>query len=175
MTRKLLRLFHFIEPLTDALEHESPLETSEKGTLKMKHWLILLQYINTHLGVVNDISDDLVCLGKMQVIDESWIKRATPWSDRLWFCSIWMDMTENLYTTSKLIQKRNGASDDKDIKTLEAKIHLQRVSFLKLAADLVFCSVDVFELGDRVSPGWQNISGWIAALLGTYKLIKKHS
>ncbi|KAL2913123.1 hypothetical protein HK105_207360 [Polyrhizophydium stewartii] len=54
------------------------------------------------------------------------------------------------------------------------KIWTQRVSFAKLLTDFMFYTIDVFEMGDRVSDGWQAVSGLVAALLGTCKLYRKH-
>ena len=51
---------------------------------------------------------------------------------------------------------------------------MQRITLMKLFADFIFCSIDVFELGGRISDGWQISAGLVAAILGTFKLYLKN-
>jgi hypothetical protein len=162
MTRKILRLAHALEPYSEL----SSLQLSSDN---------YLEYLNGQLSVASDLSDDVICLAKMNILDSKWIDKMTPVSDRCWFMTIWLDMYENTRKTLELIQKRNKEEDEKNIYLLEQKIFMQRVSMVKLLSDLVFCSVDVFYLGDRVNPGWQNVSGLVSAVLGTFKLYVKHA
>ena len=167
LTRKIIRLAHGLEPLVESFDLP-PLSTTNN----------ILTALNTSLSLASDLADDVICLGKMKLIHSTWIDRATPISDRCWFGTIWLDLIENIRSTDALIQKRNLAkkSDHSDqVQTLDDKIFIHRASFVKLLADLIFCSVDVLHLGDRVSPGWQNISGMVSASIGTFKLYKKFS
>jgi hypothetical protein len=165
IVRKVIRLGHFLEPFNDGLDI---LKEAQFETLAQK-----LAPLNVLIGIANDISDDIICLSKLGVLDKDWTKTMTPYSDRLWYSSIFIDIHSNWTETNKWIQKYDQESDMEQKQKLSQKIFMARISLIKLLADFVFCTVDVFELGDRVSPGWQNLSGLLAALLGTYKLSMK--
>ncbi|KAJ3304951.1 hypothetical protein HDV03_002181 [Kappamyces sp. JEL0829] len=164
LVRKVIRLGHFLEPLNDGLEL-----CKEPGfdTLAQR-----LAPLNVVIGIVNDVSDDIICLCKMGVLDKPWLERCTPISDRLWYTSIFIDIHANLTDTLKLQEKTRLESDAAARKKLEDKVFMARVSLAKLLADYVFCTIDVFHLS--VSDGWQAVSGLVAAVLGTYKLWIKH-
>jgi hypothetical protein len=166
IVRKVIRLGHFLEPFSEGLDiaKEPHFETTAQK----------LAPLNVLIGIANDISDDIICLSKLGVLEKGWTERMTPYSDRLWYSSIFIDLHSNWTETNKLIQKYDQESSIEQKEKLAQKIFMARISLIKLLADFVFCTVDVFELGERVSPGWQNLSGLLAALLGTYKLYVKN-
>ena len=136
ISRKMIRLGHWLESLHAFSNAKSTVDSASA--------------LN---GVFNDVFDDIVCLGKINLIDPSWSEFAAPLSDRLWLVSIFIDISQTV----------------KQLKV--QKDTLLRVSLLKLVCDLIFCSIDVFRL--RVNPVWQNTTGLLAAILGTYKLALK--
>ncbi|KAJ3106146.1 hypothetical protein HDU97_006963 [Phlyctochytrium planicorne] len=152
------------------------------------------------IGIANDLSDDAICLAKMGVLDKAWSKTCTPISDQCWFASIFIDVHELLQdfvaqkgklaklrkeaalanSSGKTVSPEVSAADAKAREELEKKIQdkllMHRVSLAKLAADFIFCTIDVFHLGDRgLDDGWQVFSGLTAAILGTSKLYIKNS
>ncbi|KAJ3085629.1 hypothetical protein HK102_013984 [Quaeritorhiza haematococci] len=183
--RKIIRLLHWLEPfnsLNDFFVKEDGarvlLGTSKEQLTPLARQMLALEVFNNTVGIVNDVSDDVICLGKLSVVDKRWVSILSPLSDRLWYTSIFLDMNQNLYDTRKLeikLKKAEKEGDAKTVSTLREKLYMQRISLAKLCADWVFCTYDVFGLGDKGwSEGWQNVSGLIAALLGTYKLWVKH-
>ncbi|KAJ3216141.1 hypothetical protein HDU67_009868 [Dinochytrium kinnereticum] len=199
MTRKIIRLAHFLEPM-DALS--SFLYDSEQMALVLP-WLRAKQpatltsrvlafgtLVGSIIGIINDLSDDVICLAKMGVLDKSWTKACTPLSDQLWFASIFIDAHEILQDfvvlKAKLETMRRSKTEKMDemaAKKLETeekkvmdKLHMHRISIGKLSMDFVFCAIDVFALGDRgLDDGWQVFTGLAAAILGTTKLYIKSS
>ncbi|KAJ3250933.1 hypothetical protein HK103_003049 [Boothiomyces macroporosus] len=166
LVRKVIRLAHCLEPFNDGLEI---VKEKQFDTLQQK-----LAPLNVVIGICNDISDDIICLSKLGILDKSWAKTMTPYSDRLWYSGIFIDVHSNICDTNELIKKLANSKDPESRQKLQQKIFMQRVSLAKLLADFVFCTIDVFEMGDKVSEGYQHISGFIAAVLGTYKLYVKH-
>ena len=164
ITRKLLRLGHCLEPFAESLQIA---KERNFGTIDQK-----LAPLNVALSFANDIVDDLICLAKIGVIDKSWGSKLTPSSDRLWYSTIFIDIHSNLTGTLELIKKRDGERSAELKSQISHKVDMQYVSLVKLIADFVFCSVDVFELD--VSPGVQHLSGFLAAVLGTFKLYIKN-
>lgn len=165
LARKIIRLAHFLEPLKDGLDliNEKP----DFSSLAAK-----LAPLNVVIGILNDLSDDAICLGKMGMIDSWWIEKCTPVSDRLWYMSIFIDLHSNVLDMKKLEVKYLKEEDQKAKEALKQKLLMARVSFVKLMMDFIFCTVDVFQL--KVSDGVQACAGFFAALLGTYKLYKKN-
>ncbi|KAJ3273470.1 hypothetical protein HDV01_004390 [Terramyces sp. JEL0728] len=156
LVRKAIRLAHFLEPFNDGLEIA---KEKQFGTLQQK-----LAPLNVVIGICNDISDDIICLAKLGIMDKSWIKTMTPYSDRLWYSGIFIDVHSNICDTNELFQKLANSKDPESRQKLQQKIFMQRVSLLKLLADFVFCTIDVFEMGDRISEGYQHVSADILEL-----------
>jgi hypothetical protein len=192
MARKIVRLFHFLEPI-DSIANFKWSDLTSKSSTPLERRMAFLSLVSNSLGIVNDMSDDAVALAKMGVLDKSWSVRCTPFSDRLWFISIFLDMHELLVDVvalraklAKYSQKIPPATNKESIeaveaikaerKKIESKLRMHGISIAKLSADFVFCFYDVFGLGDKGwNEGWQTISGLTAALLGTYKLYVKNA
>nr|KAJ3419475.1 hypothetical protein HK105_006907 [Polyrhizophydium stewartii] len=175
ITRKIVRLGHWLESYNDHLElAKEGLFTVDASLSPAERTARLLAPLSAWIGIVNDLSDDVVCIGKMGLIDKSWVKWATPISDRCWYMSIFIDLHANVTGTRKLLRAHAAATDPAERAKIADKLWTQRISFAKLLADFMFCTIDVFEMGDRVSDGWQAVSGLVAALLGTCKLYRKH-
>ncbi|KAI8924199.1 peroxisomal biogenesis factor 11-domain-containing protein [Entophlyctis helioformis] len=174
-TRKIIRLGHWLEPLNDhlALAKDGYVKLSPSMSVSDKTIRVLAP-LAAWLGIINDISDDIVCVGKLGLVDKAWVKWATPISDRLWYASIFIDLHEAANGLRKLRYAMQQTTDAVERAKIQAKVTMQYVTLAKLSMDFVFCSVDVFELGDRVSDGWQAVTGFAAAILGTYKLYVKH-
>ncbi|KAI8902011.1 peroxisomal biogenesis factor 11-domain-containing protein [Globomyces pollinis-pini] len=166
LVRKCIRLGHALEPFHECLEIS---KNPSFKTLQEK-----LAPLNCMIGIANDIADDIICLSKLGAIDKSWVKKMTPYSDRLWYTSIFFDIHSNLCDTQEHIAAYENARDPEKKYKAQQKIFMGRVSLIKLLADFVFCSIDVFEMGDRVSDGWQAVTGLTTAVLGTYKLYVKN-
>ncbi|KAJ3398464.1 hypothetical protein HDV05_002477, partial [Chytridiales sp. JEL 0842] len=189
MARKIVRLFHFLEPM-DSLANFKLSDLTSKSLTPLERRMAFLSLVSNGLGVVNDMSDDAVALSKMGVLSKGWSTKCTPLSDRLWFVSILLDVHELLVdmvaVRGKLARYQRsynkGGSEGDEVKMkaekakLESKLRMQVISLTKLGADFVFCSYDVLGLGDKGwNEGWQTISGLTSALLGTYKLYVKHA
>jgi hypothetical protein len=71
------------------------------------------------------------------------------------------------------IQKKLISEKDKEQRTkAKSKMTIQQVSLIKLLADFIFCSIDVFKLEkERI----QVYAGLLASMLSSYKLYVKHS
>ncbi len=139
LARKMIRLLHGLDPLL-----ELNMDSFKNVDATM---------INNIFSLLSDGADDMICLGKLKVIDDKWIDFATPISDRSWFITIFLD----IYDLVKSIQKEPTM--------------LKKISLAKLICDLIFCSIDVFKLD--VSAGWQNVTGLLSGTIGTFKLIQK--
>jgi hypothetical protein len=170
LSRRLIRLAHVLEPLSDV-----------QGVISSRH---LPQTLNVGASLLSDLADDILCFGKLGILGDSWTRRAGLLSDRAWLLTILLDLVAAQDSLSRLSHALSHASPstetlDSDLEkkreSLKQKLFLQRISIAKLYADLVFCTIDVLDLGDRVSPGWQALTGLTSALLGTYKLVLKVS
>ncbi|KAJ3200492.1 hypothetical protein HDU67_002051 [Dinochytrium kinnereticum] len=212
MSRKIIRLAHFLEPLetltsflNDASQRSLLLPTIKRSSKPpptiTARTLALGTLLGSLLGLVNDLSDDAICLAKMGALDKSWIKTCTPLSDRLWFLTILIDlhaaltdMTSVQSRLSRLLREKAGAGtrvrDDvpeemlrlreeavgEEIEKCREKLSLLRVSVAKLVADGVFCGFDLGGGGEKGwNEGWQVWAGLVAAGLGTFKLWVKHA
>ncbi|KAI8852679.1 peroxisomal biogenesis factor 11 [Chytridium lagenaria] len=193
MTRKIIRLAHFLEPLDTLKTFLSDLDqlalvipglssrTKQTPTFT-ERMLAFGTLLGAIVGIANDLSDDAICLAKMGVLDKSWIKPCTPLSDRLWFASIFIDAHEVLQDVIMLTAKRERLKRAKSNLTpnekMENENHLlmHRISLAKMSADFIFCTIDVFQLGEKGwDDGWQVFTGLAAAILGTTKLYIKNS
>jgi hypothetical protein len=163
MARKSIRLMHFLDPLLEFNENIS----SQAQRISLEDQL---KPLGSALGIVNDISDDIICFGKMGVIDKKWVTRCTPLSDRLWFLTIFIDIHAAVQSVLK-IKKAASVPEKAQDPALKQKLLLARISVIKLLGDLLFCLIDVFKLD--VSDGFQSLAGLLTGTLGTFKLIKK--
>lgn len=161
MARKAIRLAHFLDPLFDLIEALG----SKPTTLEEK-----LKPMGSFFGIINDISDDIICFGKMGVFDKKWVTRFTPLSDRLWFMTIFIDLHAAVLSVLR-IEKAASLPEKASDQAIKQKLLLARVSVIKLLGDLLFCWIDVFKLD--VSDGFQSLAGLLTGSLGTFKLIKK--
>lgn len=163
LVRKVIRLAHFLEPFKEAVDLLN--EPSNFQTISEK-----LAPLNIVAGMLNDVSDDIICLGKLGIIDKSWIHKMTPYSDRLWYFTIFLDIQSNLEQSSKL--KSLLKTEEKS--AFEQKLYMNHINLMKLLCDFVFCTIDVFQLEGKVHPSYQILSGFMAAYLGTVKLYLKN-
>jgi len=168
-TRKVIRLGHAVEPFGSWHKLVSDMK---HGTLETFHALNML---NASLSVLNDISDDIVCLSKLQVLDKRWKVKFEPLSARLWFTCISLDLYTNYMEYRALDKqvKRDAAVGVEDAKVHERYFWAQ-VTLLKLLADAVFCSVDLNNTNYVEPDQVQAWSGMISGLLSFYKLWRKH-
>ncbi|KAI8909065.1 peroxisomal biogenesis factor 11 [Gorgonomyces haynaldii] len=173
ITRKCIRLFHWLEPIQEIIDIAGDFSIDPKLTRHAQS-VKLLQPLSAINGIVNDLSDDIICIGKIGLLDKQWVTKATPISDRCWFISIFLDVNEAVYGLRVAEEKLKLEKDPKKQKQIADKIYYQKVSLTKLMCDFIFCFIDVFQLGDKVNEGYQTVSGLCAALLGTYKLFLKN-
>ncbi|KAI9101378.1 peroxisomal biogenesis factor 11 [Phlyctochytrium arcticum] len=182
MTRKIIRLLYWLNSLEElvdlAKEPSCGLKPSMTPVETLRQCLAVL---NASVGVVNGWVDDIVVAGKMGLVEKPLYNRATIVADRLWYFTIFIDVHENLHgmydiqRKMALTRKIEDPAARMQYRELEKKLSMQRLSLVKLMADFTFCSVDVLNLGSRqISDGWQNLSGLLSAILGTYKLWTKH-
>ncbi|KAJ1557506.1 hypothetical protein HK405_015859, partial [Cladochytrium tenue] len=160
LSRKVVRLFHVLEPL-QALR--DLLYAAPRGAP------LLLPLLSATVGLANDVSDDLVCWSKLGVLPPEVARTFTPWSDRLWFASIFIDARDLALDRAETLAKLRAAraalatagavtkgkappaAEAAEVEALrarvaglQARVRLQRISGLKLTADLIFCTADVF-------------------------------
>lgn len=164
LVRKVIRLGHFLEGFNEGVSIN---KERSFGSLAEK-----LAPLNVGIGIINDISDDVICLAKLGIVDKQYITKLTPLSDRLWYSSIFFDLHSLWTDYNGLLKKYEQEGNDEAKLKIFQKLSMARISIAKLLADFTFCTIDVFQL--EVPEGWQNISGLIAALLGTYKLYIKN-
>ncbi|KAF9907387.1 hypothetical protein EC991_010947 [Linnemannia zychae] len=204
-TRKVLRLTHFIDPLASVLTLAVTLRSNVR-----KHGLRRtldkepsqgwghavrdrLGHLNTVLGFVQDIADDIYCLGVIGVLDRSFSDKAEPWSNRLWMVGVTIDLHENLQTirdvrkqikaldaqiASFTVTTNGGEKDAEQLKAHQAqkvklttKLHWLKVTTVKLGGDFLFCGYD--NLHCSFSDGFQAVTGFISGLAGAYKYVGK--
>ncbi|KAF9108891.1 hypothetical protein BGX29_003821 [Mortierella sp. GBA35] len=200
-TRKVLRLGHFIDPLASVLTLAVALRSNlRKNGLRRtldktpsEGWghtvRDRLGHLNTILGFVQDISDDIYCLGVIGVLDRSFADKAEPWSNRLWMIGVSIDLHENLQTIrdvrkqikaleAQLSLSGNSEVDAEQDKVLEekyvkltTKLHWLKVTTVKLGGDFLFCGYD--NLHCSFSDGFQAVTGFISGLAGAYKYVGK--
>ncbi|KAF9949097.1 hypothetical protein BGZ72_009060 [Mortierella alpina] len=196
-TRKVLRLGHFIDPMASVLTLAVTLRANLRknglrGTLDKapsQDWRNTLRdrlgNLNNVLGFVQDISDDIYCLGVIGVLDRSFTDKAEPWSNRLWMVGVSIDLHENLQTIRdvrrqiKTVEQNLtlGGSDEEEeawraqYTKLSTKLHWLQVTTVKLGGDFLFCGYD--NLHCTFSDGFQAVSGFISGLAGAYKYVGK--
>ena len=196
-TRKVLRLGHFIDPMASVLTLAVTLRANlRKNGLRRtldkapsQNWRNTLRdrlgSLNNVLGFVQDISDDIYCLGVIGVLDRSFTDKAEPWSNRLWMVGVSIDLHENLQTIRdvrrqiKVIEQNltlGGSNADEEAwraqyTKLSTKLHWLQVTTVKLGGDFLFCGYD--NLHCTFSDGFQAVSGFISGLAGAYKYVGK--
>ncbi|KAG0373900.1 hypothetical protein BGX24_011103 [Mortierella sp. AD032] len=202
-TRKVLRLTHFIDPLASVLTLAVALKsnvrkhglrrTLDKDSTQGWNHAVRdrLGHLNTVMGFVQDIADDIYCLGVIGVLDRSFSDKAEPWSNRLWMAGVTIDLHENLQTIRDVrkqikaleAQMASATIDDgeKAAEQLKArqvqhvklttKLHWLKVTTVKLGGDFLFCGYD--NLHCSFSDGFQAVTGFISGLAGAYKYIGK--
>ncbi|KAG0271236.1 hypothetical protein BGZ95_000967 [Linnemannia exigua] len=202
-TRKVLRLAHFIDPLASVLtlavtlrsnvhKHGLRRTLDKESTQGWNHAVRdRLGHLNTVLGFVQDIADDIYCLGVIGVLDRSFSDKAEPWSNRLWMIGVSIDLHENLQTIRDVrkqiksleAQMASATIDDgekaaEQLKARQAqhvklttKLHWLKVTTVKLGGDFLFCGYD--NLHCSFSDGFQAVTGFISGLAGAYKYIGK--
>ncbi|KAG0282828.1 Peroxisomal membrane protein PMP27 [Linnemannia gamsii] len=198
-TRKVLRLGHFIDPMASVLTLAVALRSNLRkqglrGTLDKapsQKWGNTVRgrlgYLNTVLGFVQDISDDIYCLGVIGVLDRSFSDKAEPWSNRLWMVGVTVDLHENLQTIRDVRKQikaleaqmvaEGGQDAEQDISRqaqlvkLTTKLHWLKVTTVKLGGDFLFCGYD--NLHCSFSDGFQAVTGFISGLAGAYKYVGK--
>ncbi|KAF9199823.1 hypothetical protein BGZ59_003677 [Podila verticillata] len=190
-TRKVLRLGHFIDPLATVLTLGMTLMANVqkqgwKHTLAKKQdasWRNTMRErlgdMNNAIGLVQDISDDIYCLGVIGVLDRSFSDKAEPWSNRLWMVGVSIDLHENLqsiWDVKKQIKALQGSEEENEKVVaqrakLENKLHWLQVTTVKLSGDFLFCAYD--NLHCSFSDGFQAVTGFISGLAGAYKFVGK--
>ncbi|KAF9964718.1 Peroxisomal membrane protein PMP27 [Mortierella alpina] len=196
-TRKVLRLGHFIDPMASVLTLAVTLRANlRKDGLRRtldkapsQDWRNTLRdrlgHLNSVLGFVQDISDDIYCLGVIGVLDRSFTDKAEPWSNRLWMVGVSIDLHENLQTIRdvrrqiKAVEQKltlGGSHEDEEAwraqyTKLSTKLHWLQVTTVKLGGDFLFCGYD--NLNCSFSDGFQAVSGFISGLAGAYKYVGK--
>ncbi|KAF8938150.1 Peroxisomal membrane protein PMP27 [Haplosporangium gracile] len=198
-TRKVLRLGHFIDPMASVLTLAVALRSNlRKQGLRWtldkapsQKWGNTLRdrlgHLNTVLGFVQDISDDIYCLGVIGVLDKNFADKAEPWSNRLWMVGVTIDLHENLQTIRDVRKQikaleaqmaiEGGQDAERDISCqaqhlkLTTKLHWLKVTTVKLGGDFLFCGYD--NLHCSFSDGFQAVTGFISGLAGAYKYVGK--
>ncbi|KAG0242140.1 Peroxisomal membrane protein PMP27 [Actinomortierella wolfii] len=188
-TRKVLRLGHFIDPLaavlliyktTMAKVHERGLRRTVLEKPKNETWRDVtrnrLGDFCTILGFVQDIADDLYCLGSIGVLDKVWADKSEPWSIYLWMVGVTIDLHENLQSIYDARQqlKRIACEKGKESPEYEKqarKVHWLQVTTVKLGGDFLFCAYDALHCS--FSDGFQAVTGLASGLAGAYKYLGK--
>ncbi|KAF9110841.1 hypothetical protein BGX27_005831 [Mortierella sp. AM989] len=196
-TRKVLRLGHFVDPLASVLTLAATLrghlqKHGIRGTLAKspsESWRDTtrdrLGNLNTVFGFVQDIADDICCLGGIGVLDRSFADKAEPWSNRLWMMGVSIDLHENLQSirdVKKQIQAlemkalHHKSEEEEKAWTaqhvkLTTKLHWLKVTTVKLGGDFLFCAYD--NLHCSFSDGFQAVTGFASGIAGAYKFVGK--
>ncbi|KAF9196447.1 hypothetical protein BGZ49_002814 [Haplosporangium sp. Z 27] len=198
-TRKVLRLTHFIDPLATVLTlgatfrgnlHKHGL----RGTLTKSPSMTWkdtmrdrLGSLNTMIGLVQDISDDIYCLGVIGVLDRSFADKAEPWSNRLWMVGVTIDLHENFQSIRDVKKQIRALESKRTIEgfksreeeeawnaqhvKLTTKLHWLKVTTVKLGGDFLFCAYD--NLHCSFSDGFQAVTGFASGVAGAYKFVGK--
>ncbi|KAF9913225.1 hypothetical protein BX616_010132 [Lobosporangium transversale] len=200
-TRKVFRLGHFVDPLASVLMLAVTLKTnvSKHGLRRTvmtkpatQTWRNSVRdrlgSLNTVLGFVQDISDDIYCLGAIGVLDRDFTDKAEPWSNRLWMMGVSIDLHENLQSIRdvkeqiKALESKIHSSDKEEEEEerakavaqhlkLRTKLHWLQVTTVKLGGDFLFCAYD--NLHCSFSDGFQAVTGLISGIAGAYKFVGK--
>ncbi|RIA85019.1 peroxisomal biogenesis factor 11 [Glomus cerebriforme] len=175
-TRKIIRLAHFLEPYADFKEYVTGARYSSSTVIPYEKVVYYSGFINSVTGILNDIFDDLYCLGKIGILDRSVAKRAEPIAIKLWFINIVFDIHEIIFRIWLLNEKTKKSKEklsENDLKKLKDKKHWLYISLVKLTMDFGFCGYDLFELS--FSDGVQAMTGFVAGILSFHKLWVKET
>ncbi|CAG8811781.1 2848_t:CDS:1, partial [Gigaspora rosea] len=137
-TRKIIRLAHFIEPYSDLCDYCSGARRTSRSSTSYEKFVHYLGSINAFLSILNDLFDDLYCLGKIDIIDKSIAKWAEPKAIKLWFFCICLDIHETffkIYQIKNKIKKANSEESEK----YQQKLYWLNISLTKLIMDFLFC------------------------------------
>ncbi|GBB99598.1 hypothetical protein RclHR1_03580005 [Rhizophagus clarus] len=170
-TRKIIRLAHFLEPYADFNDYVSGARNLSSIVYPYEKVIYYLGFVNSVVSILNDIFDDLFCLGKVGILDKSVAKRSEPIAIKLWFLNIIMDIHEvifKIWYLNKQTKKSKGKLSDNDIEKLKDKKYWLYVSLVKFSMDLGFCGYDLFEC--TFSDGVQAVTGFVAGALSFRKL-----
>ncbi|KAF9974984.1 hypothetical protein BGZ73_001477 [Actinomortierella ambigua] len=188
-TRKVLRLGHFVDPLaavlllyktTRAKIREQGLRQTVLAKPKDETWRDVtrsrLGDLCTVLGFVQDIADDLYCLGSIGVLDKVWADKSEPWSIYLWMVGVTIDLHENLqsiYDARKQLKRivAEKGTESPEYAKQARKIHWLQVTTVKLGGDFLFCGYDALHCS--FSDGFQAVTGLASGLAGAYKYLGK--
>jgi hypothetical protein len=106
--RKIIRLGHAVEPYADlhpilaATSFRSLLTGGPRRVIPTDN---ILSTLNNTLSVLNDCSDDVVCLSKIGVLDKTTGKRFEPISNWLWLTCIALDLYAGMQEVSRIVSK----------------------------------------------------------------------
>ncbi|CAI2163289.1 3508_t:CDS:2 [Funneliformis geosporum] len=90
-TRKIIRLAHFLEPYADFKEYVAGKRNLPRTAIPYEHVVHTLGFINSIVSLLNDIFDDLYCLGKIGILSKSVAKRSEPIAIKLCLVKFIMD------------------------------------------------------------------------------------
>ncbi|KAJ3129050.1 hypothetical protein HK098_002642 [Nowakowskiella sp. JEL0407] len=103
VSRRIIRLGHFLEPLHE-LTSPTTLPKNATAWKKTRH---SLQTLNNAIGVINDITDDIICLVKINVLKTKDLQQFERVSERLWFTTIFVDLVESLFVLMEYYSLRS--------------------------------------------------------------------
>jgi len=141
-TRKIIRLAHFLEPYTDFKEYVTGARNLPPIALPYENVVDTLGFINSIIGIFNDIFDDLYCLGKIGILDKSVAKRAEPIAIKLWFINIILDIHEiifRIWLLNEKIKQPKEKLTKSDLEKLKDRKYWLCISLAKLTMDFGFC------------------------------------
>ncbi|OZJ03394.1 hypothetical protein BZG36_04004 [Bifiguratus adelaidae] len=150
ITRKLLRLFHFLDPLDTLLQRKdaNPLPTL--------------------LALVNDVADDVYCLSKIGGLPARWNGIAERWSLRAWFTGTLLELYKQAKTRRRLRQQQKDVVDPQSKTQVDKKLFWLQLSIFKLVMDAIFCAYDLFPIRSHLV--LQTWTGLMSGLASSYKL-----
>ncbi|KAI8890440.1 hypothetical protein K501DRAFT_168616 [Backusella circina FSU 941] len=158
MTRKLLRIgnvFHSYYRITD----ETPLSIYDTFIL-----------CNT---IINQISDDIFCFYKLDLVNSYWGLRAELLASYCWLTNSVLDIWKNKNTSKSYRAELTREHSDDEINRLKEDIFLNNILLVKLFMDAIFCVCDIWK--PSFSPVLQSWSGFISSTMSVIKLWIKNS
>lgn len=172
-TRRVIRLGHAVESFEafwTFAKDPAPLFKPD-GEQRL---LARLAFFQSILSIFNDISDDIVCFGRIGFLDKSYETSWAPVSARLWFTNILIDLNQNRSDARALSRTISAADPAKeDVVDLKDRRYWLELSMWKLLADLAFCAVDVWPKAKVFADGTGDVvQAWGAlasAVLGGLK------
>ncbi|CAG8768313.1 5639_t:CDS:1, partial [Racocetra fulgida] len=129
-TRKIIRLAHFLEPYSDLREYYTGARKFPHSSTSYEKVVYYLGLINAIVGIMNDIFDDLYCLGKIEVLDKSVAKWAEPIAIKLWFFCICLDINEFLFKIwqmNKKIEKANSEANSEELEKYQHRLYWLKI------------------------------------------------